>query len=200
MKASPLVQWIKTAVTRVGGQAELARRISKELHRDIDRAAVNKMTLGTRQIAADELLAVEAVSGLPVPSPNVPAPVPLIEWVAAGKLTEPRSQIPVEDVPLLAFADLGSGEWFALKVRGDSMDRVSPEDSVIVVNRADKGLINGKCYVFSLRGETTYKRWQGGDPPYLEPYSTNPVNKPEFVKKKKDFEIIGRVKRTVLDL
>lgn len=126
--------------------------------------------------------------------------VPLLDTVAAGRLKNPSSQIPVEDVPLLAFADLGRGEFFALKVDGDSMDRLSPEGSVIVVNRADRQLVGGKCYVFSHRGETTFKMWQGGDNPHLAPYSTNPTNKPIFFKKKSDLEVIGRVKRTVLDL
>jgi SOS-response transcriptional repressor LexA len=126
--------------------------------------------------------------------------VPLLDSVTAGKLRSPSSQIPVEDVPLLAFFDLGRGDFFALKVEGDSVDRVSPEGSTIVVNRADRTLVSGKFYVFSLRGETTYKMWQGGENAHLAPYSTNPSNKPIFFKKKSDLEVIGRVKRTVLDL
>lgn len=126
--------------------------------------------------------------------------VPQLDWVAAGKLTEPTSQIPHEDVPLLAFADLGRGDFFALRVQGNSMDRYSPEGSIIVVNKADRTLISGKCYVFSLRGKTTYKRWHGEDPPYLAPYSTDPSHEPTFVGGKKGFEVVGRVRRTVLDL
>ena len=37
------------------------------------------------------------------------------------------------------------------------MDRVSPDGSIIVVNKAERELMNGRPYVFSLRGETTYK-------------------------------------------
>lgn len=126
--------------------------------------------------------------------------VPLLDTVTAGKLRPSSSQIPVEDVPLLAFADLGRGEFFALRVEGDSMDRISPEGSVIVVNKAERTLVNGRYYVFSHRGETTFKMWQGGDPQHLAPYSTNPANKPIFFKKKSHLEVIGRVKRTILEL
>ena len=199
MGKATLEQWVEIVVSR-GSQAELSRRLTKELRRSIDRAAVNKMALGARAVAADELLAMEAVSGIPIPSPHIPAVIPVIEWVTAGKLTEPKSQIPVEDVPLLAFADLGRGDFFSLVVKGDSMDRISPEGSVIVVNRADRTLISGKAYIFSIKGETTFKLWQGGDPPYLAPFSTNPTHTPKFVKKKRDFEVIGRVKRSILDL
>ena len=128
------------------------------------------------------------------------AEVPLLSWVSAGRLADGHSQIPVEDVPLLAFADLGRGDYFALKVSGDSMDRVSPEGSVIVVNRADRTLVSGKPYVFFAPGEgASYKLWHA-DPPYLMPYSTNPANEPLFIKRKRDFTVIGRVRRTVLDL
>lgn len=126
--------------------------------------------------------------------------VPVLDSVAAGRLKSPMSQIPVEDVPLLAFADLGRGEWFALGVDGDSMNRISPEGSTIVVNRADRQLINGKCYVFSVRGQTTYKMWQAGPVPHLKPFSTNPIHDSIFPEKKRDLEVIGRVKRTLLDL
>jgi SOS-response transcriptional repressor LexA len=202
MKLQPINQWVAAALKKGGmSQAELARRLSDELRREIDRAAVNKMVGGTRDVAADEMLAIEEITGFSVPSANAPVQVPLLDWVTAGKLAEPRSQIPVEDVPLLAFADLGQGQFFALRVVGTSMDRVSPDGSVIVVNRADRTPVNGAYYVFWERNEgTTYKRWQGAEPPYLEPYSWDGSHKPIFVKKKKDLEVVGRVRRTLLDL
>lgn len=136
---------------------------------------------------------------LVAPESEVLAYLPLISWVSAGELVNAESQIPIEDVPLLAFGDLGPGEFFALKVEGDSMDRISPDGSVIVVNKSDRELINGRCYIFSIKGETTYKRWHA-DPAYLEPDSTNPAHKPQFIKRNKDLEVIGRVRRSVIDL
>jgi SOS-response transcriptional repressor LexA len=182
-------------------QAELARKVGVS-QGTISKWISDQQSPNKRQwddvmavIAADDRLRhllKEARSDL--------AEVPLLSWVSAGKLIDAESQIPVEDVPLLAFADLGSGDFFALKVDGDSMDRVSPEGSVIVINRAEKDLVAGRCYIFAVRDETTYKRWHGGNPPYLAPFSTNPANEPIFVHKKKDLEVIGRVRRTVLDL
>jgi len=127
--------------------------------------------------------------------------IPLLDKVTAGKLRASSSQIPVEDVPLLAFADLGRGDFFALTVDGDSMDRWSPDGSIIVVNQADRTLVSGKAYVISQRGEATFKMWRP-DPPRFAPYSTNPSHEPIFVKSKAEAEklVVGRVKRTVLDL
>lgn len=129
------------------------------------------------------------------------AEIPLLDKVTAGRLRAPSSQIPVEDVPLLAFADLGRGDFFALTVDGDSMDRWSPDGSVIVVNQADRTLVTGRAYVISQRGEATFKMWRP-DPPRFTPFSTNPIHEPIFVKSKAEAEklVVGRVKRTVLDL
>jgi SOS-response transcriptional repressor LexA len=126
--------------------------------------------------------------------------IPLLDWIQAGRLTNTRSQLPMEDVPLLAFADLGRGEFFALRVHGASMDRVSPDGSVIVVDKSDKTLLAGRFYVFAVRGATTYKRWQAGKPSYLAAFSTDPAEGPIFIEKRKDFEVVGRVRRTMLDL
>ena len=125
--------------------------------------------------------------------------IPILDKVTAGRLSNPLSQIPLDDLQTITISDLGSGEYFALRVEGDSMNRISPEGAIIIVNRRDKTLINNKCYVFSLRGETTFKMWQA-DPPHFAPYSTNPTNKPIFLKKKTDAEIIGRVKISILEL
>lgn len=127
--------------------------------------------------------------------------VPLISWVAAGRLADSSSQIPVEDVPLLAFADLGKGDFFALTVKGDSMDRLSPDGSIIIVDRSDTDLVPGKPFVFYEKTEgTTYKLWRPEPVPRLDPHSWNSANQPIFIKRKRDFGIIGRVRRTLLDL
>lgn len=197
-----LSKWLGRALRHAGGmsQAELGRQLETRLRRSYDRSMVNKMVIGTRDVAGDEMLAISHITGYPAPEvATTVSQVPMLSWVSAGSLADAQTQIPVEDVPLLAFADLGRGNFFALKVVGDSMDRLSPESSVIVINRDDRLLVPDKPYVFSRRGETTYKLWQP-DPPHLSPFSTNPSHKPIFVRGKKDFEVIGRVKRTVLDL
>jgi SOS-response transcriptional repressor LexA len=131
---------------------------------------------------------------VPVPASRAPALI-----AAAGALADVPSLPETGDVPTLTFADLGRGSFFALRVAGDSMDRISPDQSIIIVNQADRTLVPGRFYVFSQRGQATYKRWHA-NPDYLAPYSTNPMNEPILVAHKREFAVVGRVRRTVLDL
>lgn len=145
------------------------------------------------------LLWKEGPENEPLQQPDV-TQVPLLSWVNAGPLADPQAQISVQESDRhLFFPDLGAGDFFALEVNGDSMNRVSPPGSIIVVNRADRELVANRCYVFMERGETTYKRWEP-DPARLEPWSWNDAHKPQYVKGKRDFSVVGRVRRTVLDL
>jgi transcriptional regulator with XRE-family HTH domain len=127
---------------------------------------------------------------------------PLISWVRAGELKKP-------EVPVTDFADarwvssIGldpAGQWIALKVDGDSMDRISPPDSVVFVNLKDRRLVANACYVIEdEEGKSTYKRYRP-DPARWEPVSTNKKLKPYILRGDRGPRVIGRVKRTVLDL
>lgn len=127
--------------------------------------------------------------------------VPVLSWVSAGKLQDPGdlAALQRQAVDEITVYDLGAGEWFALEVKGDSMDRISPEGSRIIVNANDRTPRAGRNYVFSNRGETTYKRFETG-PDRLEPFSTNPNNKILFPARDRDLLCLGHVKRTYLDL
>jgi SOS-response transcriptional repressor LexA len=126
--------------------------------------------------------------------------VPVVAWVQAGQLADVSA---IHDIPELEYITtdgLGPGEWFATDVRGDSMDRVSPEGSRIFVNAGDRNLVAGRFYLFSLRGETTYKRFYDDPVRRLEPFSTNPANRPIFLTNDRDWLVVGRVVRSVIDL
>jgi SOS-response transcriptional repressor LexA len=156
------------------------------------------------------MLTIEEITGFPAPAALRSTPtdkthkithIPLLDTVTAGKLRSSSSQIPMGDSPLLAFADLGKGDFFALTVEGDSMDRCSPDGSIIIVNQADRTLVSGKAYVISRKGEATFKLWRA-DPPRFAPFSTNPIHDPIFVNSKVEAEklVVGRVKLTMKNL
>lgn len=198
-----LDQWVKDALAHAGmGQAELGRRLTDKLRRSIDRAAVNKMTLNKRAIAGDELIAIEEITGFPAPLENADAitKVPLLDsFVSAGNLS-PRDAVRPEDVTrYVAVGALPPGDWIALTVEGDSMDLVSPDGSIIFVNRADQRLLEGGFYVVTLESDdgTTYKRFRE-HPDYFSPYSTNRDHGPVLLDV--PYRVVGRVYRTMLDI
>jgi SOS-response transcriptional repressor LexA len=122
--------------------------------------------------------------------------IPLLSWVSAGAMS--RDDVGDEALGVLDIGHLPDGDWIALRVEGDSMDRISPPESVILVNRKDRRLVANACYVVSdISGNATYKRYRP-NPPRFEPVSTNPVHEPIYPDN--EVPVVGRVRRTILDM
>lgn len=125
--------------------------------------------------------------------------VPLLSMVSAGNL---RSHAAVSEHDILRrikVGELPKGDWIALQVDGDSMDRVAPDGAIILVDRSDDRLIDGKFYIFSLAGgEATFKRYKR-TPQRLQPYSTNPDHM-AVPADRDDLYVFGRVKRVIHDI
>lgn len=132
--------------------------------------------------------------GVPAAKPRT---IPIIAWVAAGSLADVTSQIP-EGTETIEISGLEPGDYFATRVSGDSMDRLSPPGSLILVNRAEREAIRGRRFIFSRRGETTYKRFES-NPRRLVPESTNPMHEPIFPNSEEEWTVIGRVRMTIFD-
>lgn len=123
--------------------------------------------------------------------------VPYISWVSAGAMN--RDHASDEALGVIRVADLSPmGDWIALKVSGDSMDRISPPDSIIFVDRKDRSLVPNACYVIAdEEGNATYKRYRSG-PMRFEPVSTNSSHEPIFPDNEP--MIVGRVRRSVIEM
>lgn len=122
--------------------------------------------------------------------------VPVLAMVSAGSLM--RDDVRDEAIGTIRMSDLGAGDWIALRVHGNSMDRISPPESIIFVNRRDKRLVPNALYVIAdEEGNASYKRYRPGPPPRFEPVSTDPNLEPLFPQHEP--VIIGRVRRSVLD-
>jgi SOS-response transcriptional repressor LexA len=123
--------------------------------------------------------------------------IPILTWVSAGTMARDDGQQDI--IGETDAADLDpKGRWIALRVEGDSMDRISPPGSLIFVNMKDRRLVPNACYIITNGdGEATYKRFRA-NPPRFEPVSTNPAHEPIFP----DGEpaVLGRVRRSVLEM
>lgn len=128
------------------------------------------------------------------------AEIPLLSWVSAGQAADIGDVAELGEAERLIVGGLPrNGQFFATEVRGDSMDRVSPEGSRIIVNTAERNPKAGQFYLFSHRGEPTYKRYQSRPVRRLEPFSTNPAHETIFLGDK-EWTVIGRVVRSMIDL
>ncbi len=123
--------------------------------------------------------------------------VPHVSWVEAGRFAETTDPYVPQGTPRIAVSGLGPGVHIALTVDGDSMNRIAPEGSIIVVNLDDQELRPGKDYVFRMNDQATFKRWRE-EPQRLEPYSTNPEH--ETIFPDAAIEVVGRVVKVFMDL
>ena len=109
---------------------------------------------------------------------------PLISWVQAGTQRESWDMPPEEFLPI----PLSRDAVFCLRVQGNSMSRHAPEGSIVAVDPADRDPVDGKFYVATIEGESTFKRFRD-NPPRLESDSLEESHETYFG----EFELIGRV-------
>lgn len=124
--------------------------------------------------------------------------VPLISWVSAGELTEQPGLMSYTEFPTVSALDLPEGDWIALRVEGDSMNKISPPGSIIFVNRKDRRLAPNACYVVAdEKGSATYKRYRPNDKPPFQPASYEEIAPPDF---EGAVTVIGRVRRSYIEM
>ncbi len=129
--------------------------------------------------------------------------VPLLSMVAAGNLRDQPGVTAQDVIRYIKIGELPDGDWIALQADGDSMNRNAPDGSILLVDRADDRLLDGRFYIFALRGgEATFKMFKRADKNYpnrLVPYSTNLDHMP-ISADQDDLYVFGRVKRIIQDV
>ncbi|WP_245462940.1 S24 family peptidase [Mesorhizobium sp. M7D.F.Ca.US.005.01.1.1] len=160
-----LSDWLRDALdAKEMSQVEMARLLTERLGRSIDRAAVNKMSKGTRAIAGDELIEIQKITGVAAPTEIM---VPLKGKVGAGQAVYAIDDGDDNEVPAPAEAKPGT---VAVRVSGDSMfpayeegellyySKLLPPDAM-VNKRAVVQLGDGRIFVKVLRKGTTERTW-----------------------------------------
>lgn len=120
--------------------------------------------------------------------------IPVLGRIAAGTPIYAE-----ENIEGYTYTDLnGGGEYFGLRVRGDSMNAARIQDGDIVIVRRQDIVDNGQIAVCLIDGEeATLKRFsQSGNIVTLMPQSTNPAHQPFiFDIAKTHVDILGLVVR-----
>jgi repressor LexA len=128
--------------------------------------------------------------------PLNPFLIPLVGEIAAGNW---REAIQHYEEMIFPPVDGLSKAAFALRTRGDSMDRVIPDGGYVVIDPGEADLREGKVYaVMNSEGETTIKRFRS-DPARLEPCSTNPEHQPISLGREQ-FTVIGMARGAFVPL
>lgn len=118
--------------------------------------------------------------------------IPILGRISAGLPLYAEEQIEG-----YTYTDLNhGGEYFALRVHGDSMDALGIKEGYLVIVRRQDYVDNGTiCVVLVGDNEATMKRfYQDGDTVTLMPQSTNPKHMPQIYNlKHTPIHIIGKV-------
>ena len=118
--------------------------------------------------------------------------IPILGRISAGLPLYAEEQIEG-----YTYTDLNhGGEYFALRVHGDSMDAFGIKEGYLVIVRRQDYVDNGTiCVVLVGDNEATMKRfYQDGDTVTLMPQSTNPKHMPQIYNlKHTPIHIIGKV-------
>jgi len=135
----------------------------------------------------------------PVDRDNVVS-IPIVAFAGMVELADPENCLDPKSFPQRQFTDLPPGDWFATHVADDAMSRVSPRGAMIVVNRADKSLVNGKSYLVVIDQQVLYRAYQESPIAHLKPNSSSSDYELIYLQRKKNIRVIGRVARTLMDL
>lgn len=179
-------------------QLELARRaeVSQQLISQIENE-VNFASVRLPQIAAALGVPVSAIDinyGDTTDDRTETTQVPVLsqEEIIAG-VHKPRND------QYVALSDLRPGDWIAMMMTDDAMDRVAPAGALIVANRSDRVLEDGGLYMFSTGRVVFCRRYRAGKAELLMPFSINPEHI-AMAYERQQHALVGRVRRSVLEL
>lgn len=153
-------------------------------------SAFSNMLKGKRRVTVQEAETTYRFLGLPIVkiAPDL-VNVPIIGFTSAGNWREAVT-MPLGHMPIPA--KQAGARAFVVQVQGDSMDRMFPDGSYVVIDPDQKELRAGSCYLLQNGDhEATLKCYQR-DPARFVPMSHNDQHKP-FAVSEHEFAVIGRV-------
>jgi SOS-response transcriptional repressor LexA len=209
-----LAEWLNQVLAETGiSKTELAKRLTQRLGRSIDRSAVSKMSTGIRSISADELMAIEEITGRTAPGRHdgvkvIEPPLaglPVLGTIQAGAWLDTTLIDPIYEPEMLQVIPdkrFPLASQYVLLVVGDSMDLEYPDGSYVTcVDFAESGLSLREGMIVHVerreaggqRAEITLKQVErNGRGFYLVPRSNNPRWQPIELAGDADTSVVVR--------
>ncbi len=127
------------------------------------------------------------------------AKIPIYGTVAAGSpinaYEEMDGFVEISDI------DTSRADYFALRIRGNSMDAAHIPDKSVVVVQKQSTLQNGEIGVFEIEGEATVKQLaRAGSNIVLMPVSTDESHKPQVYDNSYNVHVLGKVVKAIIDV
>jgi SOS-response transcriptional repressor LexA len=168
---------------------------------EVEQPTVSRWERGVNEPGDEQIGRMATLAGLPLATFRYghQSVVPLISWASAALLADPVDLAAVlePDRPHVPIAGLSTGEYFALMVESDLMDRIAPQGSLVIVDRRDRDPVVGKSYIVRVEQEATFKRFRS-NPPRFEAYSSNPDHETLFPDE--GTRIVGRACKILMDV
>ncbi len=159
----------------------------------IDTVEAIEKALGINRVIDDES-AIKQIGGYDLLSQEKSI-IPLVGQVVAGKPIESPEYL--EGYVYVAYKN--PDEYFALKVKGDSMINAGITERSILIVHKQNCAENGDIIIASIDGESTVKRYrEDKGAVFLVP--ENPNYSPIFVSPESNFYIFGKVVQIRTDL
>lgn len=156
-------------------------------------ASIGRLLRKERLLKADERDAAFRFLGI-VENAQPVKVLPVIGLIAAGSWADA-----VQEPLGFIYSPYGGANAFALRVDGDSMDKVAMPGASIIIDPDERELRDGKAYaVMNELGEATFKTFRN-DPARFEPASNNP-NHTTIRIGEDGFTVIGRALGSVTEL
>jgi transcriptional regulator with XRE-family HTH domain len=171
----------------------------RNIRRGVEDQQSGRVGVSTRTIAAlAPVLGVTSAWLLEGSTEVESGTLPFVDWADVELYLDPAKAFDAARGLSEQFGSWPAG-YFATRAPDDAMNRLAPAGSYIIVDRSDRKLAEGLCYLGVLEGRALFRRW-AAEPDRAEPFSTDPTFRTEFLSVKRRWEIIGRVSRVSLDL
>ena len=157
--------WITQALKKSRiSQAELARLLTISLKRSIDRAAVNKMVKGKRDISADEMIEIAKITEYPFPAEPKIRQVRLAGYLGTGSVMRLFPEGDANKIFVRGY-DGQTETTVAIAVRGDALGPVF--EGWLAYHDAPKqevtpDMIGQLCAIWLADGRTLVKQIEAG--------------------------------------